>query len=347
MPESPGNLLFTVEKIITETPSAKTFVLRPNDENFTYLPGQFLSLIVNIRGREVRRAYSLGSTPMVDPLPFITVKRVENGEMSRYLMSVLSERTSIETLPATGKFFLEKSDLPRDIVLTGAGSGIVPLFGILKQVLTTEPQSVVHLLYSNRRPEDTIYLEQLREWEKLYPERLRISWFFSLSKQIISARLHWDFLENYLLTRLKFTKQDAHVFTCGPDTYMYLSKVVSLSLGFSETHFHKEVFYVKINKEIEKKDFGNKVRRVNLKIGNENYSLKMSSNQTILQVAKMNDIPIPWSCESGQCSTCAMKCLTGEVEMTNNDVLTGRDLKNGLILTCTGHPISDVVDLEM
>ncbi len=171
-----GTLSLRIKKIIPETPDTRTFVLEPIESTpLTYQPGQFLTFLLDVNGHEVRRSYSMSSAPGVDALPAVTIKRVANGEISRYWHDHVEVGTLLKALPSAGRFTLEPADgTARDIVLIGAGSGITPLFSLLKYVLTNESESRVTLLYASRRERSIIFGEQLDEWQQRYPERLEI-----------------------------------------------------------------------------------------------------------------------------------------------------------------------------
>src|SRR5690606_41341208 len=75
---------------------------KPTSGPLTYKPGQFLTLIAPIQGKEVRRAYSLCTTPSTDEFAAVTVKRVENGLMSNWLADNVREGDKLKVLGAGG-----------------------------------------------------------------------------------------------------------------------------------------------------------------------------------------------------------------------------------------------------
>jgi ring-1,2-phenylacetyl-CoA epoxidase subunit PaaE len=89
------------------------------------------------------------------------------------------------------------------------------------------------------------------------------------------------------------------------------------------------------------------VHLVTILYGKENYQLKVQYPDSILQTAKKQNIILPYSCEVGSCGNCAAKCISGKVWLSNNEVLTEKDLQNGLTLTCVGHPVGGDVVLKI
>jgi ring-1,2-phenylacetyl-CoA epoxidase subunit PaaE len=174
MPDS--TITLRVRQIIIQGNDVKTFAFeRVDSQKLVYKAGQFLTFLIPVHGREVRRSYSMSSAPDVDSFPAITVKRVPNGEISRFWIDSVHTGDIFQILPPSGRFVLEKSSgVPRDIVLIGAGSGITPLFSLLKQTLVNEPGSVVTLLYANRNNASTLFLHDIQLWQRRFPGKLNV-----------------------------------------------------------------------------------------------------------------------------------------------------------------------------
>ncbi len=225
-------LTFTITGITQDTADTATYILQPSEPGFTYLAGQFLTLIFTFEQREVRRSYSFSSAPGVDDLPAITVKRVPNGEISRYIHRYWKVGSIVHALPAAGRFLHETQNTQRDIFLFGAGSGITPLFSLLKSTLATETGTHVHLFYSNRSIATTIFYKELLQWQKQYPERFHLRFFFSDSQLLSTARLGKLLLQQLVPERLVFDMPNALFYLCGPRDYMQMATIGIQSLGF-------------------------------------------------------------------------------------------------------------------
>ncbi|MCC9136293.1 FAD-binding oxidoreductase [Pontibacter silvestris] len=170
-----------VVEITQETADAVTLHLEhPAKQIIDYKPGQFLTLILSINGKKIRRSYSLSSTPQEAPRLSVTVKRVNGGLVSNHLLNNVRVGENIEVMEPIGNFCLncETSNI-RNIILFGAGSGITPLISILKAVLREEPQSRVTLLYGNRNKEAVIFSEQLKQLEEANQGRLHVEYIYS------------------------------------------------------------------------------------------------------------------------------------------------------------------------
>jgi len=335
---------FTVLDITNETAACKTFVLQP-PEPFTYKAGQFLPFIFYRHGREVRRSYSFSSSPEADDFISITIKRTVNGEMSRWWMDEATIGSTLTSQEPAGMFTIEWQSQPRDIFLVAAGSGITPLFSLLKTALIREPDSRIHLVYSNSNVYSAIFYEQLQQLAKSYPKQLNIIWLFSDAASIFEARLGTFNLQRIIAKNLQFEKQDALVYTCGPYNYMLMVQITCRSMGISEGHIRRELFDIIEALPEAKKYFDEKNRVIRMHADKQQYVLDVPYNKTILDAALEKGIELPFNCKAGRCGTCVCKILNGKIWMHNNEVLTDVDIEQGLALTCTGHPASEDVEI--
>jgi ferredoxin-NADP reductase len=344
----PNSYLFRIRKIISETPDAKSFVLEPvNDQRIAYVPGQFLTfLFTKANGKEERRNYSISSTHVNNEPLTITVKRIPNGEYSRRLIDTMHEGDILTTIGASGFFTLPGNMDPYDqFVFFAAGSGITPVYALIKTLLNNHPSTKVVLIYSNSTPEHTIFYQQLKEYQKKFPERLYIEFLFSNSTRIFNKRLSIYLLENFLEKYITGTINRQLFYLCGPFEYMRMITIVLRNKGVAAANIRKEVFT--IEKPDRKTKPPDKERHcVTVTLHAVKYNFDTQYPQTILQSAKALNIPLPYSCESGQCGTCAATCISGKVWMWRNDVLLDEEMAKGRVLTCTGFAVDGDVRLE-
>jgi ferredoxin-NADP reductase len=334
------NLLFTVSDIIQETPDIRSFVLSP-DQPFQYKPGQFLTIV---RG-SVRRSFSFSSHPR-DPLPKITLKRIPNGEISRWLFDTVKVGDKIETIEASGLFTYPEDTSAYDTVFfLAAGSGITPIMSLLIEALSRNDLIKIVLIYSNSSKEKVIFLKQLEELEKTHSKRLTVIHYLSNNKDLGNARFsrkHLEALvENYMTTpsRMLF-------YLCGPHVYMQNITITLLTEGIPDDNIRREIFF---NPEppVTNLPPDTKMHTVNVHYEGTTFSLKVQFPKSILQTAKEQGIMLPYSCEAGRCGTCAGTCTRGEVWMLRNEVLLDKEMAKGRALTCTGYPIGGDVDITI
>ncbi|MFT3702359.1 MAG: iron-sulfur cluster-binding domain-containing protein [Agriterribacter sp.] len=339
-------LTFRITRFITETTEARTFVLEEiNGEKVIYKSGQFLTLIFNEHGHEVRRSYSISSTPGIDPYICITVKRVYNGSISRLLLDHYKEGDVLTALAPSGKFVSDESaKLDKDIFLFAAGSGIVPVLSLLKDMLYNRAASSVFLFYQNHSAQETIFRKAIQQMAIEFSEKFTWFDFVSTRMEVTSQmrRMNNETLEAFVPAHMKYDKSSAEFFICGPISFMRMCQFTLIFMGFAQQQIKREYFV--IDTAPPPPLIVNPLpRNITIKDLRSPVSFISSFPKTILQSALDNHIKLPYSCKGGKCSTCVAKCISGEVVLSMNDVLTEEDLRKGLILTCVGYAVTDVV----
>lgn len=309
-----------------------------------YLAGQFITLIFRIQGRELRRSYSLCSSPDVDEPLSIAIKRVENGEISRLLHHRTAVGDVLEALPPNGIFtYHPLPQKERSIFFFAAGVGITPVFSIIKTALVTEKYSKLYLIYSSRSPQETLFYEELNVLEALHPHRFKIIYVSSHSKNLLYARLNVFLIEKAVKEYLQFEPEDALFYTCGPVDYMVTCRIKLLEMGFNINQIKRETFVLPEDEAddddtTEKEIKDTNTYTVNLDYRGARHQIAVPYNRTILQEALLSGIDLPYSCRAGICSTCTATCLSGNVRMDYNEVLMDDEIAAGRVLVCTGHP---------
>lgn len=316
----------------------------------TYKAGQFLTLSFLFGDREVRRSYSFSSSPLVDEKPEITVKRVDNGEISRLLHHRTKVGDVIDVMAAQGLFTYEVDTIPKTIFLFAAGVGITPLFSILKTALLGESKNNIVLVYSNNSKENTLFYRDLLEWQARFPDRLKVEFIWSNVKNLLRARLNRDYLIDLVKNNLMADRETVF-YTCGPVFYMDLCRFTLLGMGFSDESIKRETFHFPAEEEDEdEKDLepvDMTTYGVRLLFQGTEYELAVPYNQSILDVGLAAKIKLPYSCKSGMCSTCISQITHGSVRMSYNEVLTDREVGNGRCLICTAHPLEEGTTIEV
>lgn len=336
-------------KKISKKPGENVFIqLEPvNGIMPAYEAGQFLTVLFQVNEKEIRRSYSICSSPALDEPLSIAVKLVENGEISKNLHHKTAVGDILTTLYPTGIFtYSPVPDIKRTVYLFAAGVGITPIFSILKTALTTESNSKIVLIYSNKSKDNTLFLEELDHWQLLYPDRFKLIYLFSDNKRLQFARLNGFLIHDLVEGNLEFDKSDALCYTCGPIDYMVMCRISLLAMGFRLDQIKKETYFIPED-EMDEDDMTEKEVRdkntytVILDYNKNTYQLEVPYYKRILQVALEHNINVPYSCRAGICSTCVATCTSGGVKMDYNEILTDQEIEQGRVLICTGHPTSN------
>lgn len=333
-------LQLKVEAIKWELPDTATFFFKEaSGEKIPYKAGQFITLVFNHHNEEIRRSYSLSSSPDEELLS-ITIKRIANGEISRFMLTKVAVGDVLTAVEPAGRFTLTDTPAERDVLLFAAGSGIVPIFSQLKYALGRPGRSNFLLIHSNINKQSILFKNELGQLAEKHTDRFKI--IHQLSSE--ANRLNNQVVEKLVKDEIKYSHANAEFYTCGPFDYMRMIRLTLLYMGFESNQIHKENFVLHTI-PVSENMVNYPPRNVIIQYKNETYNLTVGENQSILQAAIQNNIPLPYSCRIGSCSTCMVLCKTGKVQMAYNEVLTGADLAAGWILTCTGHPVSDDVKI--
>lgn len=328
-----------VTRIIQETASSATFELQPlNGWQPAYHSGQFITLVFDHNGKEERRSYSLSSSPELGEPMRITIKRVANGMYSRHLLDHTREGDIFITSGINGYFRLpEQPATDTQLFFLAAGSGITPVYSLIKAALHTTNVSVT-LIYSNRTAEETIFYASLQLLQQTYEDRLHIEFLQSEIPNIYKSRLsNWLLLQ--LLSRLvKKSLSNCLFYLCGPFEYMRTISITLLTEGVSAAAIKKEDFSsIKPVRKPQPPDTD--AHHVHIYIAGQAYNVLVQYPNSILAAAKEQGISLPYSCEAGRCGSCTATCTSGDIWMAYNEVLMDDEIAKGRILTCQGYPV--------
>jgi len=330
-------------------------------ETFQYTQGQYLTLKLYINDKEVRRAYSMCSSPIEDHLA-ITVKRVKKGLVSNYLNDKVSAGQRIEVYPPDGRFFTPlDAGNRKTYYLIGAGSGITPLYSIIKTILETEPMSTIYLLYGNRSEDNILFKDGLAELEQRYADQLQVVHVLSQPKRekgkgmlglFSKGATNWDgrtgridaaHIAWFLETHPKRTKE-AEYFLCGPGSLIETAEATLLSREVDKKHIHAERFSSSVPGDSDGKAAG-AAGNIIVHLREKRFEIAVPAGKTILHTLIDARYDPPYSCTSGACSTCIARLLNGKVTMDACYALDDEEVAQGYILTCQSHPDGEGVEL--
>lgn len=346
-----------VKEIEKETEEASTLHFwHPLNEVVAYRPGQFLTLLLPVDDKKIRRSYSMSSSPYTDVSLAITIKRVPGGYASNLLLDTIKVGDTLEVMEPMGAFFPKQSDdQTRQVVFIGAGSGVTPLFSILKSVLMVEPESEVFLIYGSRNEESIIFKDKLDALQAKYGERLKVVHTLSQPSENWEGekgRLNKSHLLKIVEKLPSLNKAEAEFFLCGPEDMMEEAHRALAILAVPENKIRKESFMTATAAQpgevtLDEEDDTLKTREITLFYEGAEYKLPVKPHETVLEAALNMDIDLPYSCQAGMCTACLGRCTSGKVHLDEEDALSEAELNEGFILTCVSHPMSDDVIIEV
>ncbi|TAE52679.1 MAG: phenylacetate-CoA oxygenase/reductase subunit PaaK [Bacteroidetes bacterium] len=348
-----------VREIRSETADCISLVLDVPEEwknVFQFTQGQYLTFRVHLGGEELRRSYSICSSPLDAELR-VAVKLVPGGVFSTFAHTSLHEGDVLETLPPAGRFFtpLDPAHKKRYVAFA-AGSGITPILSLIKTTLRTEPQSEFTLVYGNRSRASVIFKEEIESLKNRYMGRLAIH--HVLSRELPDAPILGGRIDagkcRAFFERLISVKGVDEWFICGPEEMMLEVRAELEAAGVERKHIHIELFAAaspragKAASESGKQPSG-KVSQISVRLDGVSFQMEVAQEgEALLDVALRHGADLPYACKGGVCCTCRARLIEGEVVMDVNYGLEPDEIAAGFILTCQAHPRSEkvVVDFD-
>lgn len=321
---------------------------------YSYLPGQYLTLKIKEDRADNRRAYSISSSPYFDEPITVTVKKAAEGFVSKKLHDELAEGEILEVLPPLGRFTVQpEPENEKTYIMIGAGSGITPLISMIKSILKIGKKSRVLLIYQNRNENSIIFKGLLAKYSSEFPN-------FRLINILSQPSAEWNGLKGKIngsqaLDLIKGTfggpVSANEYYICGPLGMMQEMQAVFTAAGIPEEQIHREMFtaplpepgeeYIEPAEKLEIKR-----QNVTIKLYGDINSFAVEPDETITQAAMREGLEPPFSCQIGACSTCRAKTMSGELMMDESEALTEQEIKEGYVLTCQAHPLTDNVFID-
>jgi ring-1,2-phenylacetyl-CoA epoxidase subunit PaaE len=342
------NGLYKILHIKNIKEEIKGFKIFSFAEKVNYKAGQYLTFVYRSHNEEVRRSYSITSSPVLDEPLSIGVKRIENGLFSRKLIDNAVVNDELVTIGAGGLFVLP-DDIKnyKQVFFFAAGSGITPVYSLIKTLLHAQSHIHVVLIYSNASTGKTAFLNELQILEQKFEQRFHIKFLFSNIVDLSKAHLHRDLIFNFLNEFLIDDVLKTLFYICGPESYMRLCTFTLRENDIPLSNIKKEDFVIN---SIRKRDAfpPDKISHTAvINLNGKTIEFPVDYPNSILQSAKKLNIALPYSCEAGRCGSCIAKCVKGKVWHSYNEVLTEKELQQGRVLTCVAHPVNGDVELEI
>ncbi|MDQ3279127.1 MAG: phenylacetate-CoA oxygenase/reductase subunit PaaK [Bacteroidota bacterium] len=324
-------------------------------ETFRFTQGQNLTIKKILNGQELRRNYSICTSPFDNRLQ-VAVKKVEGGLFSTWANESLQAGDVLEVLPPTGKFYTPlQPTQKKNYVAFAAGSGITPILSIIKTTLLTEPQSSFTLVYGNRSRATILFKESLEALKDKFMDRFRV--YHILSREKTDAPINHGRIDTEKLALLFDKVIDLErcddFFLCGPEELIFCIRGFLAGRGVADNKIHFELFTVPGQKQSSvishlssSEETGPKAQ-VTIKVDGIHFDFDLAyESESILDAALQQGADLPYACKGGVCTTCKAKLLEGDVSMDVNWGLEPDEVEKGFVLTCQAHPQTEKVFLD-
>jgi ferredoxin-NADP reductase/sterol desaturase/sphingolipid hydroxylase (fatty acid hydroxylase superfamily) len=305
--------------------------------------GQHLTIKVTIKGETLYRTFSISSIPNTDNLLTLTIKKIKGGKITNYLAEHLKVGDSLEVTAPSGQFYLNPEPAHQNnYVMIAGGSGITPIYSMIGTILKFEPKSKITLLYANRTSSSIIFKEKIEQWTREFSRQFKVKHFLNEEENPQNAikgyitRISLEEMVNH------YDKNKLDFYLCGPE--IMTNKLIEdlAYLGIAKEKIHRELFLITGQTQVST----SQKAQVSAKVFGKTYQFETEEGKTILQSGLEQNVPLPFSCQSGLCGMCKMKCNEGKVIMKSNQVLTEKDLQDGYILTCQSLPQSSTININ-
>lgn len=333
-----------VSAVVDETHDTKSLVFEVPAElaaAFRYRPGQFLTLRLPLAGRHVPRCYSMSSAPGLDDAPRVTIKRVAGGRGSNWVCDQVKAGDTVELLAPAGVF--TPRTLDGDFLLLAGGSGITPVFSILRSALH-EGCGRITLLYANRDERSVIFRDELKALAEAYPTRLTVIHWLDSVQGVPSVAQLAELARHCL---------DAQAFVCGPGPFMDAAVAALQAIALQPERIHVERFAslpdeesaAEAAPELPPPDAVEEAE-VELRLDGRTHMLRCKGSETLLEAALRAGLSAPYSCQAGMCAACICQVVEGSVHLRHNEVLDKKDLSKAWTLACQAVPTSPRVCIK-
>lgn len=342
----------TVKNVYKETKDCAVIEFDIPDslkETFAYVPGQHLTLRKLFDGEDVRRSYSLCSSPL-DNQWRVAVKQIPGGLFSTYVNNELRAGDTVQIMPPSGLFTVPQTKEDKNYIIFAAGSGITPVLSIIKTHLQTEPGATFKLFYLNRTVKSIIFKEEIEALKNQYFERFEIFYFLTKERRdipLFNGRFDSEKMATLTKTFIDIPDTD-ECFICGPQEMIFFLKDSLIAAGLPAKNIHFELFFSGDSSEaatvIEEKVEGTEVTIID---GGKEFHFVMDEQyDNLLDGALAAGADLPYACKGGVCSTCKCKITDGEVKMKINYALEQDEVAQNFILSCQAVATTDKVTLD-
>lgn len=331
--------------ILQDAHDVKTFCFQTSDQSwFRYLPGQFITLELNMGGKQVHGTYTLSSSPSRPMSISVTVKAAANGNVSKWLHENMKVGDTVKAYGPAGLFSFHNHMAEKYLFLSG-GVGVTPLMSMTRWLFDSGKYTDISFIQCCRTPSDLLFKNELESMSARVPQ-LNLSYVCEEADEYGSWTGYRGRINQLMLELISSDYMEREIFCCGPEPFMQAVRDILIAAGYDMDRYHEESFTAPVASEEEALERDDVViddaatATVNFAKSNKQISCKESDS--VLDAAKEAGLHIPNACQFGVCGTCKVKKTSGDVHMVHNGGINDADVADGYILACCSNPLGAV-----
>ena len=344
----PKKQFVKVAQIIERAEDTKSFVLVPDEAKGTnalayFGAGKYLTVFEEIEGMKITRAYSISSKPgdALEGRYMLTIKRVDGGLMSNYILDNWAVGTQVSVSAPEGHFEYQPLRDAENVICLAGGSGITPFISMAGAVIDGDEEFNMTLIYGSRNRENILFFDELEEIKKSG----KVKVVHVLSDEDAEG-FEKGFITAELIRKYAPENEAYSLFICGPQAmYSFLDKEIE-KLGLEKKYVRHEMFG-EFRNPASQADYPSDVPEtvsITVTIQDKTQTVTGSTNDTVLQILEKNGISAPARCRSGECGFCHSHLLSGKVYVPKSlEYRRLADYKFGCIHPCCSFPLTDLV----
>ena len=337
----PERLELRVSEIIEETPTTKTLRLVSKDNYLPpFLAGQYIALFLEIGGIRTSRPYSISSQPNQVGYYDITIRRIENGLVSNYLLDEVKRGDTLISSGPAGNFYFNPLIHKETMVCIAGGSGITPFMSMIREIVECGLKRTVYLFYGSKTPDDVIFSDEIAQLAERF-DNLRYTPVIEEPAEAHTGAC--GFITRDVLRDVLDNIDDKSFFICGPQGLYDFCLPEVEDLGVPRRKIKQEMYGAPSNiwdypgwpADVRPDD----VFSVDVQSKKQ---ITAKAGESLLSTLEKNDILVPSLCRSGECSMCRVKIMSGKVFQPASVLVRKSDRQFGYVHSCMAFPISDL-----